>query len=692
MNLPSRSGPSAISEHRHSINVCRTAQVLIMVTAAVLHFVFLINSKPLQSANDRSRWCTVWSLVERGTFQIDEIRQQPGWDTIDLVRVDGHFYSTKPPLLTTLVAGVTWCVQALTGWNLIDQLQPLTACVLLLVNLIPFIASLLIWVAILDQITQQPWSRLIGLTVAAFGTLQTPFLMTLNNHTVAAASLTLALYTLLRILRDDAICPKWIYGVCGLASAWAAVNELPAALFLAIAFLLSFWRSTRSTLLYFVPAAAVPLLALLATNVIATGSWKPTYADYGSDKYRFVVDGIPSYWMNPRGIDRNLDTPWVYFWQSMIGHHGLFSLTPMALLALVSWCGSCRIRSSSDEGSHQDGTSEDLPTPQSNLIDRNRALQVLLWVGATTTAVVIAFYMSRTQNYNYGGVSCGLRWAVWLTPLWLVGIVPVLDSSCRSRILRAVILLLLSVSIYSAWQPIENPWRHPWLYQWMESRGWIDYSEPRVKLARPLWTWFETMPQPEQGESAWIEFSAAQPGLGAKIVRLTSRPSPDSVQKGVIALEIRESGGILGTSPKIRNLLINVENFNRGDSPAEFLAWTDPKVTPAQQQADLAFVRGLPQKVPFDGRVIRYLKTPLRTEALRCIQAAAHVRFSESERAAATVHRCDTWLCNDLPFGVAQVEFRISDSNGSILFQERWTVKGCSPAVKAFDASSIAVH
>ena len=101
-------------------------------------------------------------------------------------------------------------------------------------------------------------------------------------------------------------------------------------------------------------------------------------------------------------------------------------------------------------------------------------------------------------------------------------------------------------------------------------------------------------------------------------------------------------------------------------------------------------MRGLPQKVPFDGRVVRYLKTPLRTEALRCIQAAAHVRFSESERAAATVHRCDTWLCNDLPFGVAQVEFRISDSNGSILFQERWTVKDCSPAVKAFDASSIA--
>src|SRR5689334_17171546 len=38
---------------------------------------------PLLSANDRSRWCMVWSLAERGTFQIDEILNTPGWYSID---------------------------------------------------------------------------------------------------------------------------------------------------------------------------------------------------------------------------------------------------------------------------------------------------------------------------------------------------------------------------------------------------------------------------------------------------------------------------------------------------------------------------------------------------------------------------------------------------------------------------------
>ena len=93
----------------------RASSLLIIVIAVSIHAAALFNAKPLQSANDRSRWCTVWSLVERGTFRIDEIRQQPGWDSIDIIHDDGHFYSTKPPLLTVIVAGMTWCVTQLTG-------------------------------------------------------------------------------------------------------------------------------------------------------------------------------------------------------------------------------------------------------------------------------------------------------------------------------------------------------------------------------------------------------------------------------------------------------------------------------------------------------------------------------------------------------------------------------------------------
>ena len=137
--------------------------------------------------------------------------------------------------------------------------------------------------------------------------------------------------------------------------------------------------------------------------------------------------------------------------------------------------------------------------------------------------------MTRTQNYNYGGVSCGLRWALWLTPLWLIAIVPVLDAMARSIGTRLIGFLLFVVSMYSAWQPIDNPWRQPWLFQWMESCGWIDYSDDRPELSKPLWTWFASLPDVSK-EPAWIEFTVAQPGLAPRIVRLTARPDSQQVR------------------------------------------------------------------------------------------------------------------------------------------------------------------
>ena len=79
--------------------------------------------RPFLSANDRSRWCTVRALVEDdmrvedAPYAIDKVIQQPNWDTIDMVKHDGHLYSSKPPLLPTLMAAVYWPIYRLTGRN-----------------------------------------------------------------------------------------------------------------------------------------------------------------------------------------------------------------------------------------------------------------------------------------------------------------------------------------------------------------------------------------------------------------------------------------------------------------------------------------------------------------------------------------------------------------------------------------------
>ena len=72
--------------------------------------------RPFLSANDRSRWCTVRALVEPdmrvegAPYAIDKVIQDPNWDTIDMVKHDGHLYSSKPPLMATLMAGIYWII------------------------------------------------------------------------------------------------------------------------------------------------------------------------------------------------------------------------------------------------------------------------------------------------------------------------------------------------------------------------------------------------------------------------------------------------------------------------------------------------------------------------------------------------------------------------------------------------------
>jgi len=630
----------------------RYASRLLILVAVLIHACALLNAAPLQSANDRSRWCTVWSLVERGTFQIDEIREVPGWDSIDKIYKDGHYYSTKPPLLTVIVAGITWLVQKGTGWTLLKETHAVTATVLLIVNILPFAVSLALFARLLRRIAATAWCRLMVLATAGFGTLVTPYLMTLNNHTVAVAGVVIGLVALERLLAD-ATARGWVYALCGVSAGWACANELPAAAFGLATFLMASRKSLSRTALWYVPAAVIPLAAFFVTNVIATGSVKPTYANFGTTQYNFVVDGIPSYWLDPDGVDRNLDPPWLYFLHCTIGHHGLFSLTPIFLLSLVTWFRTGRIT--------------------------QPALRQIVRLGIVLTLLVLGFYMTRFDNYNFGGVSCGLRWALWLVPFWLVALVPTCDGICVRSTGRAVTAGLLALSMVSAWLPIENPWQQPWLFRQMEQWGWIDYRRPAPVLPQKLVTWFSKIPDLQPGDAPqWIEFSSQTAEGFLRRRRLTCRPIDQS--PGIVELEVAEALG--NASPAtVRRLWIDVARFRAGDRVADVVNWPDTAtLSRTERQADLTFVRGLPDNREYKADRIRYVFLPLRNDAFRCLTAAAAVNFPE--RDPTHHYRCDTWLCEELPFGVAQYAIRVTDRyTGDIVHQERWIATDVSPKI-----------
>ncbi len=104
----------------------------------------------------------------------------------------------------------------------------------------------------------------------------------------------------------------------------------------------------------------------------------------------------------------------VYALNFFVGHHGIFSLTPVWLLSLLGmglWIfrrGDARVRWST---------------------------------GAifAISAVVVAFYLTLPPLHrNYGGSTSGLRWLFWLAPLWLLVMLPAADLLASRRWTRGL--------------------------------------------------------------------------------------------------------------------------------------------------------------------------------------------------------------------------------------------------------------
>ena len=414
---------------------------------------------PMFSANDRSRWATVYSLVHGDddhyhTYKIDQIIKVPGWNTIDKVSLPDqddvpHFYSSKPPLLSNIVAGIYWGLNRAYGYNLIDQHYETIYMILLIVNWVPYIFCLGLLAVIVERYAQSDLSRILVVVAAAFGTFWSPFLVTLNNHTVAICSVICTLYPLLRILKDGER-SWWLFAACGFFGAFTACNELPAASLGVVLFVLLVVKAPKQTLLIFVPAAMIPVAAFEYTNFLAVGRWEPAYSLFGTSAYLYPG----SYWKDPKGIDKGGDSWPMYLLHCTFGHHGIFSLTPLWLLLIAAWLRATFLPKKTAEA----------------------PLTLMTWLSLILTAVVLGFYLKQTKSYNYGGVTSGLRWTFWLIPFWLLGLVPLVDAWGSKRLFRVVTVVLLGISAFSVRWPHMNPWQHPWLYKLMEANGWISYQ------------------------------------------------------------------------------------------------------------------------------------------------------------------------------------------------------------------------
>lgn len=435
-------------------------------------------ARPFLSANDRSRWLMMRALVEPemrvpgAPYSIDHLMEAPAWDawgTIDMIqrKPSGHFYSSKPPLLPTIMAGSYWLIYQVTGLTLGSHPFVVGRILLILWNVLPMAVYLVVIAALIERFGRTDFTRVFMMGAATFGTFLTAFATVLNNHLPAAVCVAIALYALVRIWFDGNRRLR-MFAVAGFFAALAAASDLPAAAFTALVSVTVLAIAPKPTLLAYVPAAAIVTAGFFGTNWIAVQSLKPAYmhrSETDAEKnwydYEFHIRGEyeqrdgqkqrrirESHWRNPVGIDRGESSSAVYAFHVLVGHHGMFSLTPIWLMSLA---GAVIWLAGRDTG-------------------RLRWLALLI---ALATLACLTFYLTRGAVYrNYGGMTSGLRWVFWLAPLWLVLALPAADRMARNPWTRGLALVLLILSTLSVSYPTWNPWTHPWLMDWVDWMGW----------------------------------------------------------------------------------------------------------------------------------------------------------------------------------------------------------------------------
>jgi hypothetical protein len=354
------------------------------------------------------------------------------------------------------MAGEYWLLHRLTGKTLGTHPHELGRILLFTWNVIPFALYLLILARIVERYGTSDFGRVFVVAAAALGTLLSAYAVTFTNHWPAAFAAMVALDATLRIVCEGERRLRWFF-VAGLAAAFMAACELPALSFCGLVGLLLLGKAPRATLLAAVPGAAIVVAAALGTNYAAHGTIRPAYTERhvegGWYDYQFRRGSrvIDSYWrptVVKSPIDRGEPSIATYAFHVLIGHHGIFSLTPVWLMSLAGlWILLARR-----------GTAANA--------ERTVAAAIL-----ACTVACLAFYVTRPlEDRNYGGTATGFRWALWFAPLWLFAMLPAADGLAGTRVRRIVAAILLAISVASASYPTWNPWTLPWLAVYQDYR------------------------------------------------------------------------------------------------------------------------------------------------------------------------------------------------------------------------------
>ncbi len=377
-----------------------------------------------------SRMATVHSLAQDGTWYIDRPANQPQNPferiTVDKVEVNGRLISSKPPLLTLAMTGEYLALNRLFGWTLENplHLKRLLQCMNFSLITMAYAGTLLAFWMAAGLVVQPLWPRVYLLLALAFGTQMFGFSAQLNNHVPAACMAMTSIYLTLGLGSGIHAPAGWRFFLFGLSASLVYTLDLPMTIFVAPAGLFLLYRFPKQAALWAGLGAAPVLAVHFGCMMAITGSVLPVQVKGGM----YLYESSP--WRNPLGIDALNEPKGIYLFHMTFGRHGVFMLYPVLLAGLA---GAVRA-----------------------LNRREMPWRGYILAGLACFLTLTTYYVFHTNNY--GGEAYGFRWYIGAMPVLLLMGAPVLDTLC-SRWKWGFMLILLAVSMYSAWECFQMPWR-----------------------------------------------------------------------------------------------------------------------------------------------------------------------------------------------------------------------------------------
>jgi hypothetical protein len=387
------------------------------------------------SDNDTSRMATIESLVHRGTWAIDD---SPFTRTVDRIKVGEHFYSSKPPVLSFVGAGVYYVLHNSFGFTLqatgcepdripthcralleADEADWAYFALTLLLSSSPATLILAFIYRLARKRGFANGSSLALVLTLGLGTALFPFSTIFLNQVPSAAGLFVAFYVL---LTHEHPTRRQLF-LAGFCATLAATIDLSAGAFLLGLFIYVALRH-RSKAIWFMlggigPALLTVILDYHITNTPLPPHMYPQGYNYEGSFFKASVAGH-------QRSDDVLD----HAYRLLVGDYGVLAFYPITLVYLYAL--GCAVRSARENE------------------------RWIAWTVAGSTLAYVAYFALFTNTF--GGLVYSPRWL--LNPVPLLALFAVADPALyRPRWRVGLVGLLAIVSVVSAYKGALNPWQ-----------------------------------------------------------------------------------------------------------------------------------------------------------------------------------------------------------------------------------------